>query len=104
MKILAIENETQNTGSEAFEPYLKSEAARVWDLYQADFIREIYFRQDRSEAVLVLECENITAAREILKSLPLVRVGLIAFDLIPLRSYPGFSRLFGVESEYVLPE
>ena len=104
MKILAIETEIQNTGSEAFEPYLKSEAARVWDLVQAEFIREVYFRQDRSDAVLVLECENITTAREILKSLPLVRVGLIEFDLIPLRPYPGFSRLFESESEHVLPE
>jgi hypothetical protein len=44
--------------------------------------------------VLVLECRNEVEAREALESLPLVNAGLIAFDLIPLRAYPGFSRLF----------
>lgn len=101
MKFLAIENDIQKKGSDVFEPYLKSEAARVWELYQAGIIRELYFRQDRAEAVLVLECENIEAAREILESLPLVRVRLIAFDIIPLRPYPGFSRLFAPGSEQV---
>jgi hypothetical protein len=33
----------------------------------------------------------------ILADLPFVREGLIAFDLIPLRAYPGFERLFSIE-------
>jgi hypothetical protein len=97
MKILAIEYEVQNTRPEAFSPCLRSEAAKAWDLYQAGVIRELYFRQDRPQAVLILECENTEAARELLGSLPLVQEKLIAFDLIPLRPYPGFSRLFTSE-------
>ena len=97
MKILALENDVQDSTPEAFTPYLKSEAAKVWDLYQAGVIRELYFRQDRPQAVLILECENTEVARKFLGSLPLVQEGLIAFDLIPLNPYPGFSRLFTSE-------
>ena len=55
-------------------------------------IRELYFRQDRSESVLVLEYENIDEASDVLHTLPMVNHGLIAFDLIPLVPYPGFAR------------
>lgn len=57
-------------------------------------VRELYFRQDRSEAVLILECEDATVARQVLKTLPLVESGLIEFDVIPLVPYLGFARLF----------
>jgi hypothetical protein len=44
--------------------------------------------------VLILECADIEEAREVLNTLPLVKEGLITFDVIPLVPYPGFSRLF----------
>ena len=95
MKILALEKETPDVTTGAFKPHLKEEAARVWELYQAGVFRELYFRQDESSAVLILECEGIEEAKDFLDTLPLVREGLIAFDVIPLVPYPGFSRLFG---------
>jgi hypothetical protein len=94
MKIIALEIETPGATAEQFEPHLEAEAARAWELYQAGVLRELYFRQDRAEAVLVLECADVASAEEILATLPLVEQGLITFDLIPLRPYPGFSRLF----------
>jgi hypothetical protein len=36
-------------------------------------IRELYFRADRHEAVLVLECTNVDDAQSVLNTLPLVR-------------------------------
>jgi hypothetical protein len=41
----------------------------VWALNQAGVIRESYFRVDRSEAVLVLECQTVDEAREALSTL-----------------------------------
>jgi hypothetical protein len=32
-----------------------------------------------------------------LETLPLVKAGLITFDVIPLKAYPGFARLFNHE-------
>ncbi len=94
MKILAIEKEVASLPPETFQPYLNSEATKLWALHQAGIVRELYFRQDRSEAVLVLECADVAEALEVLTSLPLVEAGLIAFELIPLKAYSGFSRLF----------
>jgi muconolactone delta-isomerase len=94
MKILAIEKKIPGITEEEFRPHLKAEAARAWELYQAGVFRELYFRQDWPAAVLVLECVDVEEANEVLSTLPLVEEELIAFDLIPLVPYPGFSRLF----------
>jgi len=94
MKILAIEHELPDATPEKFQQYARSEAARAWELHQQGLIRELYFRADRQEAVLVLECDDVESAQRILASLPLVEQGLISFELIPLKAYPGFARLF----------
>jgi hypothetical protein len=70
----------------------------VWELYQADMLRELYFRKDWPSAVLILECADVEEANEVLNTLPLVKERLIAFDIIPLVPYPGFSRLFAEET------
>ena len=94
MKILAIEKEVPGVTDEEFAPHLKAEAAWAWELHQAGVIRELYFRADWPGAVLVLECAGVQEAAGVLSTLPLVKAGLIAFDIIPLKAYPGFSRLF----------
>jgi len=95
MKILAVEIENEGVKPEQFASHAKAEAQRIWELYQQGIIRELYFRADRSEAVLILECNGAAEAAEMLESLPLVRAGLIRFDVIALIPYPGFVRLFG---------
>ena len=94
MKILAIEQELPGAVPQDFQTHGKAEARRAWQLYQEGIFREMYFRQDQPSAILILECESVEQAEEILNTLPLVKAGLIAFDLIPLKAYPGFERLF----------
>lgn len=94
MKILALEVQAKGVTREQFIPYLEDEARAVWELYQSGVIRELYFRADRSEAILILECANVKEAKQTLAALPLVTAGLIRFDVIPLRPYPGFARMF----------
>ncbi len=98
MKMLALERDVPGVTAEQCRPHLRDEAARAWDLYQAGVLRELYFRGDRPSAALVLECADIDVAHRVLNSLPLVREGLIAFDVIPLVPYPGFARLFQREA------
>lgn len=100
MKILAMEKEVPGVTGEEFKPHLKAEAARAWELYQTGVFRELYFRADQHEAVLILECTDVDEAYKVLNTLPLVKEGLITFDVIPLVPYPGFSRLF-VDYEHV---
>ncbi len=98
MKILAMEKEKLGLQPEQFAPYLKAEAMCVWDLYQSGQVRELYFRGDRSEAVLILECASTAEALHILDTLPLVQAGLIDFEIVPLVPYTGFERLFESKS------
>lgn len=99
MKILALEKEIPGDDPERFRPHLRAEAARLWELHQEGAVRELYFRADRSEAVLVLESAGVAEARELLGTLPLVSAGLIEFELIPLTAYPGFARLFAGDEQ-----
>ena len=94
MKFIALEIENANANAAEFEPHLRNEAQHVWELQQQGIIREAYFRADQHTAVLVLECESLSDAQELLASFPLVGQGLIHFDIIPLVPYSGFSRLF----------
>lgn len=97
MKILALEHERPEATAEGFQQHAKAEARQVWALVQAGVVRETYFHVDRSEAVLVLECPSVEEAREALSTLPYVQNKLITFELIPLKAYPGFERLFEKE-------
>ncbi len=94
MKILAIEREGPGCNPDFFQPLLKAEANRVWDLQQCGFVREIWFIASDHTAVIILECESVEDARAQLQKLPLVQAGLINFDLLPLVPYDGFARLF----------
>jgi hypothetical protein len=94
MKILALEHELPGATSEMFQRFAEEEARKAWDLHQTGVIRELDFRADESSAVLVLECESVEDASKVISELPFVREGLISFELIPLRGYPGFARLF----------
>ena len=94
MKVLALGRDTAPAGDPRFAEQRPAEARRAWELYQQDVLREIYFRADRPNGVLVLEVPDLAAARDVIDSLPLVAAGLIDFDLVPLKPYPGFARLF----------
>jgi muconolactone delta-isomerase len=94
MKILAIEHDAPGLTDDDFAPHLADEARRAWELHQSGIIRELYFRADEEAAVLVLECADVQEAQTVLSTLPLVKAGLISFELIPLKAYPGFARLF----------
>jgi muconolactone delta-isomerase len=94
MKILALEHELETATPDEFQRFAREEARAAWNMHQAGLIRELYFRADQSTAVFILECVSIDEAANTLTRLPFVREGLIKFELIPLKAYPGFSRLF----------
>jgi hypothetical protein len=95
MKILALEKEVPGISDDRFTPeILKREAARAWELHQSGVIRDLYFRADRTSAVLILECAHPEEAAYALSTLPLAQQGLVEFDIVPLIPYSGFQRLF----------
>lgn len=96
VKILALEVENYPVVWNEIEPaLLQSEAMRVYELEQQNLIRQIYFRADTQSAVIEWEAESVKEVVVLLADFPLVKAGLIHFDVIPLMPYTGFSRLFG---------
>jgi len=94
MKIIALEKEINTATSNDFKRSAKTEAKVLWQLYQNGSVREFYFRKGKKLAVLILETKSEAEARKELSKLPYVKNKLIEFDLIPLKPYPGFKRLF----------
>jgi hypothetical protein len=97
MKILALEKDRPGVTSAQCAPFLEAEARAVWSLVQSGMIREIYFREDRTLAIVLLEAASTRQAEDSLAHLPLVEAGLTEFDVIGLRAYPGFARLFAAQ-------
>lgn len=93
MKILAIEKELKPLPKDMAESILKREAFKVWELKEKDLVREIYFNENHC-AVLILECSDRQMAENILNQLPLVRENYIEFEIMELKPYTGFGRLF----------
>jgi hypothetical protein len=94
MKVLALGRDLVADDDPRFAELRAAEAQAVWELTQADVLREVYFRADLPAAVLVFEVADVAAARAAIDRLPFMAAGLIDFDLVPLRPYPGFARLF----------
>jgi hypothetical protein len=94
VQIIALEVPVPGADPAGFAPLARDEAAVLWRLVQEGIVRGTWFRADRTDAVLLLERGSEAAAREALARLPFVAASLIAFELIPLRPYPGFARLF----------
>lgn len=91
MKFLALMSDTPNTTSEDFAPLREPEKDQVYKLIEQGLIKEIYFRAERDDAVLILECENRDEAENCLESLPMVKSRLLQYELIGLRNYPSRS-------------
>ena len=95
VQVLALEQSLPGVLEDAFtSALLRAEAEHLWQLHQSGVVRQMFFRADRHEAVLLLEVAGSEAAKAALGELPLVRAGLIDFEIVPLRAYPGFARLF----------
>lgn len=102
MRFLALGSEVDLAAPgrtpEAARALGRAEARRAWDLYQAGIFREVSFRTDAHRSVIVLEAPDEAAARAALDSLPFVQAGILSFELVGLRPYDGWARLFGPEA------
>ena len=96
MKILAIEKELKSVDWKKESQTLTDEAKVAYNMLLSGNLREIYFTENKN-AVLILECENKTTAKQLLSKLPFVEKKIIDFELMELQPYTGFSRLIDIE-------
>jgi hypothetical protein len=92
MKYLATEINIENVDWSNTKAILKEEAKVALKLFELGLIREIYF-DDENLALLILECNSKEEVLQTLEKLPLVKAGMIKFDVKELKPYSGFSRL-----------
>ncbi len=98
MKILAIDRVCESATPERIKEKFLQEINRCVQFYLADIIREMYFRQDRSGTVLVLEAPSVEEAQSLLEKMPLVAAGQVQYDCIPLGPYMPLGLLLSDES------
>ncbi len=96
MKILAIEKELKLVDWKNETQTLIEEAKSAYKLMLSGNLREIYFSENKN-AVLILECEDKNVAKQLLDKLPLVKKGIIDFEIMELQPYTGFTRLMDLE-------
>jgi hypothetical protein len=91
MQILAVvRRRTESFSPEEFAALLDAEAEGVRVLHAEGTVRAAWTRDDVLGAVLMLEAENVDAARAALDALPLYSRGMLDAQFIPLRAYRGF--------------
>ena len=91
---LVITHDKPNVNWKEQEQLLKQEAKVLWDLQKNGTIRSIWFTRNTREAILIIESESILRTKEIINSFPLVKEGLITYDIVELIAYDGYERLF----------
>ncbi|QRN98493.1 superoxide dismutase [Archangium violaceum] len=94
MKFLCLDRPLPGATLEKYQPHLENEVRHTWESYKSGIVRDIYFRQDRPGVAIFLECESADAAKNVLAEFPLVRTGLIEFEVIPLGPFINWELLF----------
>lgn len=86
-----------------FMSYEEPESKRVWELYTAGTLKEIYLRTDAIGAAIVLQCDSQTEAEAAITSLPMVKAGLFDVSYMGLGEWPEMTRMLR-EHQQSLPE
>ena len=94
MKVLAIIGLSETADRSQVVGRLNEELQESWELFAGGVIREAYMTDDPSRVAFVLETTDLAAAETALRRRPLVRGGQFAFQLIELRPFSNWARLF----------
>ena len=94
MKILASIRLAEGADPRDIAPRIEEEIAGSWRLFASGVLREAYATEDARRVIFVLEVEDRKSAEQALQSLPLIRLGVFSHELIELRPFVNWSRLF----------
>jgi len=91
---LVITHDKPNVNWKEQAQLLKQEAKVLWDLQKNGIIRNIWFTRNTREAILIIEADDTIRIKGIIDTFPLVKEGLITYDIVELVAYDGYERLF----------
>ena len=89
MKVIVIATRKQDAKPEEFAPHLEAEVKHALRMYRDGVVREIYSRADGKGAIVVLECNDVAHAEQLMAGLPLAAAGLLSFDFYATKPYRG---------------
>lgn len=98
MKILAIDKVMPDATPDKVKETFMDEVNYTVKMYLADVVREMYFRQDRSGTILMLEAPSLEDARSLINKMPMVQEGLIDYELIPVGPFVPLALLLDEET------
>lgn len=94
MQVLVIARVKSGIPVEQVLPFVSAEAAQAWEFYASEQIRQMYYIADMSGAVMLWEGESVESVTQEVQKLPMVKEGILACEIIPLKPYTGFASLF----------
>ncbi|MFK5971318.1 MAG: hypothetical protein QM487_14530 [Candidatus Marithrix sp.] len=94
MQIMMVSHLASGITFEDTIPYSKKEAKKAWEYYTTGRYRQMYGRLDEGGVVVIMEAKSMEEAYKAVDQMPLVKNGLVEYDLIPLGSFFPWTSLF----------
>jgi hypothetical protein len=94
VKYLAVIDVADGVTIERIQANIRDELLGSWRLFESGVLREAYATPSPTRVVFVLEADELLRADEYLRKLPLVAAGLLRVDLMELRPFVNWARLF----------
>lgn len=94
MQVLVIARVKPGIPVEQVLPFVSAEAAQAWQFYASEQIRQMYYIADMSGAVMLWEGESVESVTHEVQKLPMVKEGVLACEILPLKPYTGYESLF----------
>lgn len=94
MQFIALSRRQPGTTQDLLAPHATEEANVAWQLHTEGVLRSVHICPDRPGSVIILECQSLSDAEAALARLPMVKDGLITFDVSRMIPYTGWAALF----------
>jgi hypothetical protein len=94
MQVLVIARVKSEIPVEKALPFVNLEAARAWEFYASEQIRQMHYIADMSGAVMLWEGESVESVTQEANKLPMVKEGILTCEILPLKPYTGYASLF----------
>ena len=97
MQFLMIATITPDSPKKEVVAQIRQEALAAWRLWEQEIVRSVYYKADMSGAVMIMEADSVEEIEEALDTLPMIHAGLLSTEIIPLKAYTGWGKLFAKE-------
>lgn len=94
MQFLMIATIKPGTPKRNVVELIRTEAVAAWKLYASDIVRTIHYKADLSGAVMMMEAETEEEIKNAINTLPMIQDGVLEAEIIPLKPYTAFGKLF----------